>query len=52
MPMFFRWGRQAAPQYNAKCGHEIAFEADIVVSVYTRAEEQWIGRFLMTCVTA
>jgi hypothetical protein len=26
------------PSYNAECGHEIAFEGDIVVGMYTRAE--------------
>ncbi len=52
MPMFFRWGRWAVPHYNAECGHEIAFEGDIAVSVYTRIEERRIGRFLVTRVTA
>jgi hypothetical protein len=40
------------PPYNAECGHEIAFEGDIVVSVYTRTEGRRIGRRLVTPVTA
>jgi len=52
MPMFFRWARWAIPQYNAGCGHEIAFEGDIVVSLYTRKAGRRIGRRLVTRVTA
>jgi len=57
MPMFFRWARWAIPQYNAGCGHEIAFEgdivvSDIVVSPYTRTSGRRIGRRLVTRVTA
>ena len=38
--------------YNAECGREIAFEGDIVVSLYTHTDGRRIGRRLVTRVTA
>ena len=38
--------------YNAECGHEIAFEADLVVSLYTRTAGRRIGLRRVTRVTA
>jgi hypothetical protein len=44
-------GPVGPPPYNAECGHEIAFEGDIVASMYTRTAGRRIGRRLVTRVT-